>query len=252
MSGTVRKIGPILDLFTSDHPEWSAVEVAETVGIPRSSAHTLLNSLAQIGLLRSIGRGRFRLGWRPLELDAVLRATSLILPAAARAMDDLARRTGETVQLAAPRNGRILQIDVVLGRRAVTVDPSPVGAAHPMHSSAIGKMLASQIGTATLRSCLRAQPPLAFTRATITSPDLLLPQMREIFERGFALEVEETEAGVCGVAAPVSDDEGTVIAALGLLVPSDRFEGHRHELVRAVIHAADAVSIAVANPPTGR
>jgi DNA-binding IclR family transcriptional regulator len=56
MLQTIQKIGPVLDLFTVERPEWGVSEVAGAISVPRSSAHALLSSLVEIGLLQSKGR----------------------------------------------------------------------------------------------------------------------------------------------------------------------------------------------------
>jgi DNA-binding IclR family transcriptional regulator len=55
---TVQKIGPVLDPFTVERPEWGASEVAAVIDIPRSKAHTLLPSLVDTGLLSVAARSR--------------------------------------------------------------------------------------------------------------------------------------------------------------------------------------------------
>jgi IclR family KDG regulon transcriptional repressor len=72
MLGTLIRAGEVLDLFTVEEPEWGATAAAQRLGIGKSPAHEALATLAEIGLLRRVGHGRYRLGWRNVSLAAML------------------------------------------------------------------------------------------------------------------------------------------------------------------------------------
>ena len=76
MLGTLARAGAVLDLFTTDEPEWGVTATAQRLGIGKSLAHDVLASLAGIGLLQRVGHGRYRLGWRTVTLASVLLRTS--------------------------------------------------------------------------------------------------------------------------------------------------------------------------------
>ena len=46
MLNTVKKIGPVLELFTPERPEWRMTEIARALDMPKSSAHSLVTTLA--------------------------------------------------------------------------------------------------------------------------------------------------------------------------------------------------------------
>lgn len=252
MSRTVRKIGPIIDLFTAEHPEHGVRDVAAALDIPRSTAHTLLASLVDIGLLRREERGRYRIGWRPLELAVALRATSPVQAAAAPVVEDLVEMVGETVQVAVLQRWRALQIDALPGRYPVAVACTPVGEAVDAHCTALGKVLLAHCDPAAVRAHLVAHPPVRYTHTSTVDPVVVARELVETRRSGFAVEDEEHEIGVCGTAAPIQDDAGLVVAAIGVAVPTDRFAARRNELVKAVIAgAADVSARLVRARPTG-
>ena len=61
---TIAKSGRVLDLFSTRRPEWGVSEVARSLGMPKSGAHSQLSALTQIGVLRRAQDNRYRLGWR--------------------------------------------------------------------------------------------------------------------------------------------------------------------------------------------
>ena len=69
MLGTVGKASRVLDLFTSEDPEWGVTDTALALKVPRSSAHDLLDTLTQTGLLRRVTGNRYRLGLKLLTLS---------------------------------------------------------------------------------------------------------------------------------------------------------------------------------------
>src|SRR5450755_2037187 len=111
MLGTLMRAGAVLDLFTTDEPEWGVTATARQLGIGKSLAHDVLASLAAIGLLQRVGHGRYRLGWRTMSLASVMLRTSELQAQARPVVRDLAERHGVAVSLVAWDRGRILYID---------------------------------------------------------------------------------------------------------------------------------------------
>jgi DNA-binding IclR family transcriptional regulator len=67
MLGSVSRACRVLGLFTTDSPEWGVSQVALELGAAKSSVRALLATLAEIGLVRRLPDGRYRLGWRALS-----------------------------------------------------------------------------------------------------------------------------------------------------------------------------------------
>jgi DNA-binding IclR family transcriptional regulator len=83
----------------------------------------------------------------------------------------------------------------------------------------------------------------SYTDKTITSPDVLRKQLEVIRRRGYAVDDEEMEAGVCAVSAPICDRQGAVIAAISVPSPISRMTQERiPEIAEALKEAARAIS----------
>lgn len=243
---TVQKIGPVLDLFTVDRPEWGVSEVGAAVGVPRSSAHALLSSLVDIGLLQCRTRGRYRIGWRIVELGEALRGTIDVRSCAAPILDRLVEKYGETTHLAVMERWRVLYVDKIVGNHNITVQGARVGARLEAHSTAVGKILLAQLDDAEIRRFLAGRTLRRFTPTTITDPAGLLDALKVARSAGCAFDLGESVADVACVAAPVRDEMGLVIAAVSMSVPASRFVPKQAEYKRAVIAAAKDVSRAIA------
>ncbi|MGO9496634.1 MAG: IclR family transcriptional regulator [Solirubrobacteraceae bacterium] len=141
MLGTVARAGAVLDLFTTEEPEWGVTATAQRLGIGKSLAHDVLASLAGIGLLQRVGHGRYRHGWRTVTLASVLLRTSELKAHARPVVRDLAERQGLTVSLAAWDCGRIIYIDRRYSARHTNACGPVAGTAAPLDGSAAAKVL---------------------------------------------------------------------------------------------------------------
>ncbi|MCZ4534618.1 IclR family transcriptional regulator [Gordonia terrae] len=242
---TVQKIGPVLDLFTVQRPEWGVTEVAGELGLPRSSAHALLASLVDTGLLQCRARGRYRIGWRVVELNQTLRGTVDVKTCAAPILHALSEEYGETTHLAIMERYRVMYVDKVLGNRVITVNGARVGAHLDAHCSAVGKVLLAHCHTAEIERNITAKPLRRLTSSTITDPAHLRRDLQAVLRNGCAYDSGEAVAEVHCVAAPIRDEMGVVVAAISITAPETRFKGAQHEFRRAVITAAGAVSKAL-------
>jgi DNA-binding IclR family transcriptional regulator len=108
---TVQKTGQVLDLFTVAHPEWGVTEVASQLGIPKSSAHALLATLTDIGLVERTPWGRYRLGWRFLTLGRTVLVSTAYRTAALTLMRRMSVRYGETMHFAVWERGGVVYLD---------------------------------------------------------------------------------------------------------------------------------------------
>lgn len=242
MLQTVAKIGPVLDLFSVERPEWGVSEVAESIGVPRSSAHALLSSLVETGLLQCRTRGRYRLGWRIVELSETLRASVDVRTLVGPVLAGLSAKLGETVHLGVLERGQVLYLDKVVGSHQVNVTGARVGSYLDPHCSAIGKTLLAHREVAEVRQLLAARPPRRLTEHTLLDPDLLLDELRLTRAAGHAVDHGEAVNDVSCLAAPVRDDLGSVVAAISVTVPDGRFQRRRGELRDAVLAASREAS----------
>lgn len=239
---TIEKISPILDLFTVERPEWGVREVATAVGIPRSSAHAVLASLVQTGLLHCRARGRYRIGWRVVELAEALRGSVDVRSCAAPHLEELVDRFGETTHLAALERGQVLYLDKVHGTHNVSVQGAQIGSRRAPHCTALGKALLAQLCEQELDRIVDQAPLRRFTPSTITDPGRLRDELARSRSAGHATDLGESVHEVNCVAAAIRDDLGSVVAAVSMSVPVSRFRLRKDEMARAVVDTARAVS----------
>ncbi|MGY0541528.1 IclR family transcriptional regulator [Nocardioides sp. YJ-D4] len=248
MLQTIQKIGPVLDLFTCEQPEWGVSEVANAIGAPRSSAHSLLASLVDTGLLQCRGRGRYRIGWRVVEMGQTLRASTDVRSAAADSLQSLNETFGETVHLAVMDRYMTLYVDKISGTHVINVMGARVGSHVDMHCTAIGKVLLASCEPEEIDRFVLSKPLRRLTPATITNPAALVRELDHVRSTGVAFDAGEAVTEVHCVAAPVRDDLGTVVAAISMSVPVSRFAPNKIELRKAVCATAAEITRKLARP----
>jgi DNA-binding IclR family transcriptional regulator len=243
---TVRNVGRILDLYSAETPELGPTEAAAALGIGKSKAHALMASMAEIGLLRKVPRGRYRAGWRALELARMVRDGAPFRPLAFGVAERLARHCGETIHVAALDSGQVVYVDRLRGSRAIEIPVSAVGSTAPAHCSAVGKSLLAHVEPGELDAILDRRGLPAFTRSTITDRDVLYAELHRVRRDGVAYDREEIAPGLSCVGAPIFDGDGKVCAAISIAGPTERvaalLDGYRSAVVRAARIVTDELA----------
>lgn len=247
MLHTVKKIGPVLDLFTPERPEWRMSDIARALEMPKSSAHALVATLAEIGLLSVTGTGRYRLGWNLLSLSERMRASMDFRTHALPAMQQLAKLLRETVLLAALDRHDVVYVERAEGShpmvRLAGVRP---GARAPAHATAVGKVLLAHREPGEVRSLMSGSAWRAYTPTTVTDLEALEQALVEVRGRGVAFDIAELVPDVACVAAPITDRYGAVIAAMSVSVPAYRFPADRSRIVKPLLQHARLASERIA------
>ena len=250
------RIGQVLSLFTVTAAERGTGEIAALLGIAHSSAHELLNGLAETGLLQKQAPGRFRLGPMVAVLAQVLANTDGLIEAARPIVARTAEDHGETVHVVALAGRHLAALSAQTGNRPVGVARDVMSSETPLHAVAAGKLLLAQLPTAELLRLLDTLELVSFTDATITARSLLRDELSAIRDRGFAEAVGEWHRDLATCAAPVRSHAGVCIAALSLAVPVSRYALQPRAYRAIVAQAADRISARLgwqdASRPTGQ
>lgn len=232
----------LLKTFSEDEAELGISSMAKRLGLAKSTVHRLAVTLASEGFLeQNQENGRYRLGLSLFALGVLVRRrmdVSNLGMLLLRALRDL---TQESVHLAILTEDSIVYLYNVEGAQAIGAR-SYLGARKPAFCTSEGRVLLA-FGSAQQVQVALAEPLEARTPKTVTDPKALLKLFDEVRRLGYAIDDEESESGMRGVAAPIRNISGTVIAAVGLAGPVQRLT--KKKLLRLsfqVIDTADAVS----------
>lgn len=242
MLQTIEKASEVLALFDREHVEWGVREVAGALGMAKSSAHDLLASLAQVGLLCKTDDGRYRLGWRLVTLSETVLATTELRREAHPIMEELAAQYRETIHLAILDDTKVVYVDKLEGKQAVRVELTSLGTRLYAHCSALGKVLLAYRPEEDVKRIIKAEGLPRFTANTITDPDELEQALERIRKQGYAYDLEEILPDLCCIGAPIHDHAGRVVAAISMSVPAYRFQRSQTDFRKAVVRSGKMIS----------
>jgi len=233
----------ILNAFSAEDPELGVTELAERLGLHKSTVHRFMVNLDAAGLVeRNPRTGRYRLGLRIFELGSLVMQQMNLWDEALPFLEGLVRDTGETGHLAVLDGGEAIYIERVEARRALRV-PSAIGRGYPAHATNLGKVLLADLPHERVETIIAERGLAAYTPHTITDRDLLVAELERIRELGYAIDNEEYDEGLRCIGAPVRDHSGHVVAALGIGGPVTRITHDRvSELAGLVMAAANGLS----------
>jgi DNA-binding IclR family transcriptional regulator len=193
-------------------------DVARELGLTKSTTHRILRTLESEGVVRRDPEG----GRYALDLASLVGAPGLVSGVASleatiqNSLDELAQSTGATAVLTFPDQTRrnVVAGVYALSPEPVRLNPSALPAV-PAHAIAPGKCCLAAMSDEELTELLGEKLPRV-TRFTITSLEALAKQLAQVRRRGYAICEQEAMVGICGLAVPVRDRAGAVVASLAL------------------------------------
>jgi DNA-binding IclR family transcriptional regulator len=205
----------LLTSFDDVHVEQGVTELAQTIGVHKSTASRLAAVLERAGLLSRHGR-RYRLGVETIRLGTLALRGLDFVDALRPAMQELSRQTGETINLAIPDGTGILNVAEIPATFILSCSSGWIGRRTRPHAVANGKVLLAY-GTIPVPGALER-----YTERTITDPAVLAAELADVRASGYATAVSELEDGLVAVATPVFDGTGACVAALSVSGPAFR------------------------------
>ncbi|MBM7046109.1 IclR family transcriptional regulator [Rhizobium lusitanum] len=243
---TIRKVGQILRLFSATLPEHSTSELSRELGLSTSGTHDLVDALAQIGLLRKIDRGRYRLGPLITTLYRAMEDSSALVEAARPIMTALVKDHGETLHLTLQDQGRLLVLAANEGTRALRVCKDVLESPLPLHNTAAGLIHLSGLTHAALENWLDEH---AHPGASIVSRSTFRNQLAEIATDGFFAAPLGREPDVVCIAAAVYGHSNQPLAVLSMVVPESRYARQPRAFRGVVVEATALVSQQLGDNP---
>lgn len=242
-AGTVGTVGAyqsleralaLLSAFDDDRTELGVSEIARSLGVHRSTASRMAATLERARYLSRSG-DRYRLGAEMVRLGGVAARGFDVVAAVQPAMELLSQLTGETVNLAVPDGGDVLNVAELPSAFILSSSSSWTGRRTRPHAVANGKVLLAWGALAVPAGSLER-----YTSRTVTSKRELARELREIRQLGYATAVAELEEGLVAVAAPVFDGAGRCVAALSLSGPEVRLRSDDLDRLGRLCAAAPA------------
>ncbi|MFE2500048.1 IclR family transcriptional regulator [Streptomyces scopuliridis] len=213
MSQTVRRAIDILE-FIARRPR-TQTEVGEHLGVHRSTALRILESLTAGGLARRLPDGRYAVGHRLAGLAHLALEQFGLKDVAGEHLRLLGERCGHTVHLAALEGERIVYVDKVDPIDGVRLY-AQIGRPVTLHTAGVAKAILAHVPRERAEALLADCDFAPHTDTTITDPAAFRKALERTRARGWAVDDGEYEDFVNCVAVPVRDSGGDVVAAVSV------------------------------------
>ncbi|CDZ39601.1 Pca regulon regulatory protein PcaR [Neorhizobium galegae bv. officinalis] len=248
MNSEIKSAGRILDLLEYMASRREAVPLAQIVrdlSFPKSSAHGLVQTLAARGHVVQDDAGRYMLVEASRHGFPFRRHEEPLVVVAKPFMEKLRDESGETILLATMNaHCDIRRLAKCVSRHRVRYDVN-LDAAIAAYCTATGRVLLAFTPKEALEHYLSRVQLLSYTRYTVTDIERIREMLVKIRRDGYALNDQEFVTGSTGIAAPIFDGNGAVVAALNLGVPTVRYNERREGFLLMVRSAADDISRAL-------
>ena len=239
---SVERAIQIVLLFLHEGGELGIKDFAERMNLPKSTIHSLVNTLAAYKFLEQdpenskyhLGSTLFRLGLQYTNDIGLISSIDAYL-------ERLSYKFNVHVNIC-----MLMGSQVVVSYNKTPDNPlvkyPETGVLVPIHSTANGKILLAFADEETREQILAEYIFDSHTPHTITSREKFLGELEKVKEEGIAFSIEESVEGISAMAAPVYNRHGEVVASFGLSAENEFFSDHRNEILLEMKNTVKLIS----------
>lgn len=214
-------------------------EIAHALPLPKSTLLRLIGVLISAGYVRRTAHGEYAVTLKMWRIGCNAVNSENVRDEVIPVLRDLVERTGETTHYCVYEDGHSVYVEKVDGLHPIRAYTS-VGGRSPAYATATGKALLAWRDEEEIAEVARRSQ--RWTEETHVGVKAISRHMADIRRDGFAVNRGEWRPSVWGIAAPVFDRYGKVIAAVGISGPGDRVKANLEEFAAHVRRAAAEIS----------
>ena len=220
---SVKRAFLILDLLRDNGAGLGVTDVANALGLNTTTTHRLLQTLVGCkGVQQDPNNRYYSLSPYMLLYGRAVLGQFDFIRSAHPLLGELSKTVGETVFMGTLDDFDLVYVDHVDSLDHVLRMTPQIGRRHTSHTTSLGKVLLANLDPDQLQTFLSRGELPRLTENTITNPEDLRKELEAVRRNGYAVDREETETGICCVAAPVFRADGRVVAAISVSGPSPR------------------------------
>lgn len=209
----------VLGCFTPERPVLGIADIADDLGMSRSTTHRYVITLVALGFMEQGASGKYRLGLRVTDLGmSVLNSTGL-REHSRPYMEELRQRTSYTVSLSVLDGPEILYVDRARsfrrGQNKIDLNLRP-GSRLPAYCTSMGKVLLAHLPEADQRELIGNMTLTRRGPNSIMSKKALFTELEHVLDKGMAVNDEELAQDLISIAVPLRTESREVIAAANL------------------------------------
>lgn len=231
---SVIKAFKLLDVYLNNKQEWGVRELAKKTGYNKTTTYRLLSTLESLDIVQKNDDDKYILGLKLFELGNLVSVYKSLRNYSRIPLENIAKEIKETVHFGVLSDSRVLHLNKAespLGLKVSTV----IGSYQDAYCTALGKVLLAFSSKDQISDYLKNVKFETYTSNTITSSEALLTQLKQIREKGYALDMEELELGLICIAIPVFNKNKEVVAGISVSGPSSRFKSENIQSYLSII-----------------
>lgn len=237
----------ILGCFTPERPVLGIADIADELGMSRSTTHRYVITLVALGFLEQGASRKYRLGLRVTDLGMSALNSTGLREHSRPYLEELRQRTSYTVNVAVLDGPEILYVDRARsfrrGQSKIDLNLRP-GSRLPAYCTSMGKILLAYLPAEEQKELIGQMELVRRGPNSITSKKALRTELEHVREEGLAVNDEELAEGLHSISAPVRSESKEVVAAINMAAHSSMIS--LEELVDALgphlVATADNIS----------
>lgn len=240
LNGSILKAFDILNLFSEHRLEITTMDVSSELKVNKVTANRLLRTMEETGALIPKSKGVYRLGFLFVNLAEQVQSHQNLAQNLHPFLANLANDLNEATMLAVYEGAMVTVIDMVkpLSGQSLTVEAKK-GARMEAYCTSQGKIWLASLTEAQIDNYLKKKILKPLTKNTITDVVLLKDQLKEVRACGYAVNREESAAGLVTIAVPFTGPGKRMLAGISVFGPAARMT---EEFVTSAIEALIIVS----------
>src|SRR5512140_3209603 len=241
MEQTVQKALNLLEALVRSGQPRRLTELARQLGLTKPNVYRLLSTLTTLGYVKKDpATSLYSPTLKMWEMGSLLVRDVDLVGIAGQRLRRLGEETGESVQLAVFDSGFAVYVDKVDSPQPLKA-MTTIGSRVPATVTSTGKAILAWMPPAALEQAmghLQRYTPLTLMKRRDLEADL-----EETRKRGYAVNKGEIREGVAGIAAPIRDRHGGVVASVAIWGAERNILGAQQEpLARMAVAAAQDIS----------
>ena len=234
----------LIEIMADKVSEKSLTEISKRAGFNLSTTHRILKALKSRGYVeQNPTNSKYRLTFKFFEIGNVIVRGLDFREEAVPVLTDLAEKTGESAHLIILDHNEALCIERIEGYHHIKVLFLQTGGRMPLHVGAGPRVLLAHLPEEEIDRVIKNKGLPAWTRRTITDPQVLKKDLEKIREQGYALSFKDVSEDVASVGCPVRQCGDEVVAAISIGGISTHFaENKLPSLIKMVKDAAYELS----------
>jgi len=208
--------------------ELSIGDLSERLLMDKATVHRLINTIKDAGYInQNLDNKKYSNSLKLLAMGNRVMEKSGVKHIARPYVEELAEKTGETINLGVRVGNKIIYVDKLESSSTIKVGLG-IGVSVPSYCSGLGKAILAFTLEDELEEVLDSISFVKYTDGSITDRVLLKEEFKEIRERGYSIDDEEYVIGLICIAAPIYDYHGNPVAAISVSSPKYRYDANKH------------------------